>query len=187
MARPTACTCSLDQPANLTNSQILAMVSGSQSGELLRSRHFVRGYNGVSSGNHVATVITYEPTGNYNIQRFAGLLTQTNLGLGFGDMNATNTYTTTDIRCSGACSNNSVEDVLYSQNSKFRAAFDVNGDGLGDNRDLFLLGQRVGCPRGRPDRPRFLHRFAAAPRRCQREWDRPTRRMSPRCMAASAT
>jgi glycosidase len=133
----------LDQPANLTNSQILAMASGSNQASYYDRDSFVRGYNGVSSGNHVATVITYEPTGNYNIQRFAGLLTQTNLGLGFGDMNATNTYTTTDIRCSGACSNNSVEDVLYSQNSKFRAAFDVNGDGLGDNRDLFALSDEL--------------------------------------------
>jgi hypothetical protein len=45
-----------------------------------------------------------------------------------------------DIRCVGSsCNNNSVEDILYSQNTKFKAAFDVNGDGLGDNRDLFLL------------------------------------------------
>ena len=33
-----------------------------------------------------------------------------------------------------------VEDVLYSQGAKFRAQFDVNGDGLNDNRDLFALG-----------------------------------------------
>jgi hypothetical protein len=104
---------------------------------------FLRTYSGVSNGNHVVTVVTYEPTGNYNIQRFPGLLTQTTIGLGFGDMNSSGSYTTTDIRCSGACSNNSVEDVLYSQNAKFRAAFDVNGDGLGDDRDLFALGNEL--------------------------------------------
>jgi hypothetical protein len=104
---------------------------------------FFRSYNGVSNGNHVVTVITYEPTGNFSIKRIPGLLTQTTIGLGFGDMNASGSYTTTDIRCSGPCSNNSVEDVLYSQNNKFRAAFDVNGDGLGDNRDLFALGQEL--------------------------------------------
>ncbi len=61
-------------------------------------------------------------------------------------MNSSGAYTTSDIRCtsgSGACGNNSVEDVLYSQNAKFRAAFDVNGDGLGDNRDLFALGNEL--------------------------------------------
>ena len=106
----------------------------------------------MTNGNHVVTVVTYEPTGNFNIQRFPGQLTQTNIGLGFGDMNSSGAYTTSDIRCSGVCSNNSVEDVLYSQNTKFRAAFDVNGDGLGDNRDLFGLGQRVGFARGKPGR-----------------------------------
>jgi len=132
----------VDQPANLTNSQILALVSGSNQATYY-DHDFLRTYNGVTSGNHVVTVVTYEPTGNFNIQRFPGLLTQTNIGLGFGDMNASGAYTTSDIRCSGACGNNSVEDVLYSQNSKFRAAFDVNGDGLGDNRDLFALGNEL--------------------------------------------
>jgi alpha-amylase len=132
----------VDQPANLTNSQILALVSGSNQATYY-DHDFLRTYNGVTSGNHVVTVVTYEPTGNFNIQRFPGLLTQTNIGLGFGDMNASGAYTTSDIRCSGACGNNSVEDVLYSQNNKFRAAFDVNGDGLGDNRDLFALGNEL--------------------------------------------
>ena len=51
-------------------------------------------------GNHVATVVTYEPTGNYNIQRFAGLFTQTNnRGRGFGDMNFSSAYVVGDIRC----------------------------------------------------------------------------------------
>ena len=59
-------------------------------------------------------------------------------------MNSSGAFTTGDIRCTtAACGNNSVEDVLYSQNTKFRAAFDVNGDGLGDNRDLFALGDEL--------------------------------------------
>ena len=125
----------LDLPANLTNSQILAMVnSGNQASKY--DDQFIRGY-GVNFGNHVATVVTYEPTGNYSIQRFAGLFTQTNLkGRGFGDMNFSNSYVVGDIRTNVG----SVEDVLYSQNAKYSSAFDVNGDGLGDNRDLFLLG-----------------------------------------------
>jgi alpha-amylase len=133
----------LDLPANLTNSQILAMLSGSTQGNYYDRDGFYRGYNGVTDGNHVVTVVSYEPTGNLNVQRFSGWYTDTNIGLGFGDMNSSGLYTTSDIRCSGACSNNSVEDVLYSQNNKFRAAFDVNGDGLGDDRDLFLLGNEL--------------------------------------------
>jgi hypothetical protein len=126
----------LDLPANLTNSQILAMVgAGTQAGYYDRDQ-FVKGY-GVNYGNHVATVITYEPTGNYNIQRFPGLFTATNSrGRGFGDMNFSNNYLVSDIRTNTG----SVEDVLYSQNAKYSSAFDVNGDGLCDNRDLYLLG-----------------------------------------------
>lgn len=135
----------IDQPANLSNSALLAMVSGSNQATQY-DHEFLRTSSGVTNGNHVVTVITYEPTGNFSIKRIPGLLTQTSIGLGFGDMNSSSSFTTTDIRCAsgtGACGNNSVEDVLYSQNNKFRAAFDVNGDGLGDNRDLFALGNEL--------------------------------------------
>ena len=33
--------------------------------------------------------------------------------------------------------------MLYSENNKFRASFDVNGDGLNDDRDLFLLSNEL--------------------------------------------
>jgi glycosidase len=138
-----------DLPATWTNAQILAGINLNPSAYQLSYYDrdaFVRGYSGLSNGNHVLTVVTYEPTGNYSIQRIPGQLTVTTIGKGFGDMNVSGSYTTTDIRCStgsGACGNNSVEDVLYSQNTKFSAAFDVNGDGLGDNRDLFVLGNEL--------------------------------------------
>ncbi len=130
----------LDLPANLTEPQILAQVNGTNQAGYYDRDQFVRGIGGVVTGNHVATIVTYEVTGNFNIQRIPGLFTDTNLGAGFGDMNSSGIYGTTDIR---GTSNGSVEDILYSQNSKFRAQFDVNGDGLGDNRDLFLLGSEL--------------------------------------------
>jgi alpha-amylase len=132
-----------DLPSTTSNSTILGMVGSNSQATSYDRDSFLKSYNGVAYGNHVITVVTYEPTGNYNIQRFPGQFTQTTLGLGFGDMNSSNSYSTSDIRCSGVCSNNSVEDVLYSQNTKFQAAFDVNGDGLGDDRDLFLLGNQL--------------------------------------------
>jgi hypothetical protein len=136
----------IDLPASLSEAQILALVTGSNQAGYYDRDQFIRGYSGVSSGNHVVTVVSYEPTGNYNIQRFPGQFTDTNIGLGFGDLNSSGAFTVSDIRCSsgsGACGNNSAEDILYSQNTKFRAAFDVNGDGLGDNRDLFALGDEL--------------------------------------------
>ncbi len=131
----------LDLPASMTNAQIFALTQAGQNdaGQYDRDS-FVYGFNSTTTGNHVATVVTFEPTGRYNIQRFAGLFTDTNLGAGFGDLNSNGVYQTSDILGVG---NNSAEDILYSQNNKFRAAFDVNGDGLGDNRDLFALGDEL--------------------------------------------
>jgi hypothetical protein len=141
----------LDLPATTLNATILSMVGSANQANRFDTTFVSKStlYNGVTEGNHVFTVVTYEPTGNYKIERFTGLYSQTNIGLGFGDMDFSNSYTPTDIRCasgSGTCGNNSVEDILYNQNSKFSfqgAALDVNGDGLTDNRDLYLLGNEL--------------------------------------------
>jgi hypothetical protein len=118
----------------------MALAGQGDAGEYDRDQ-WIYGFNGVTTGNHVATVVTFESTFDgvhgFNVERFAGLFTDTNLGAGFGDLNANGVYETNDVVGTG---NNSAEDVLYSQNAKFRAAFDVNGDGLGDDRDLFALG-----------------------------------------------
>lgn len=132
----------LDLPANLSDAEILARVNGTNQMGYYDRDKFIRGQS-VNFGNHVATIVTYEPTGNFNIQRFSGLFAQTNgKGRGFGDMNFSNGYVLADIR-ETIPDNGSVEDVLYSQNAKFSSAFDVNGDGLNDNRDLYLLGDEL--------------------------------------------
>jgi hypothetical protein len=132
----------LDLPATLTDAQVIAEYNNpsspyrkAQSDYYDRDKR-IAGFGNINYGNHVATVITYEPTGNYSVRRFPGLLTETiNRGAGFGDMNFSNAYAVGEI----VNNTGSVEDFLYSQNVKFSSAFDVNGDGLGDNRDLFLL------------------------------------------------
>ena len=102
------------------------------------SREFI----GVTSGNHVATVVTFEPTYDgthgFNVQRFAGLFTQTNIGAGLGDLNVNGQLEIADISGSGG-----FEQILYSQNAQFHAAADVTGEGLVDNRDLFALGAEL--------------------------------------------
>jgi hypothetical protein len=129
-------------PAELSDSEILTMVSGTNKMSYYDRDEFIRGRS-VNFGNHAATIVTFEESGNVNVQRFAGLFAQTNnRGRGFGDMNFSNGYVLADIRTTTP-NNGSVEDVLYSQNAKFNSAFDVNGDGLNDNHDLFLLGNEL--------------------------------------------
>ena len=99
-------------------------------------------------------------------------------------MNSSNSYVVGDIRA--ATCNNSVEDVLYSQNSKFSSAFDVNGDGLGDNRDLFLLGNElVAAGAGQAVLDSYTDLLLQA-RRSRIRPARPTRPTSRRSTPASA-
>lgn len=126
----------LDYPANYTDQQYLDRASNGEglTGYYDRDQ-FVYGFSGVTSGNHTVTVVTFEPTGNRNIQRFVGLTTDTNIGAGLGDANADGVFGVNDLVGLGA-----LEPVLYSQNNVFRATLDVTGDGLIDNRDLFGVG-----------------------------------------------
>jgi hypothetical protein len=101
---------------------------------------YIFGYFGVTSGNHTATVVTFEPTGNHGIQRFTGFYTDTRVGLGLGDIDADGMFEAADIEGVG---NGSFEDILYSQNMLFDAAADTNGDGVVDNHDLFALGDEL--------------------------------------------
>ncbi len=100
---------------------------------------FIYGIPVVRSGNSVVTVVTIEPTGNYSVQRFPGLFAETEIGLGFGDMNWNNVWSPEDL----AGTAYGFEAVLYSQNTLFNPAADVTGDGLVDNRDLFALGAHL--------------------------------------------
>ena len=60
----------LDLPANMTDAQIVQEFNNpnstyqkAQAGYYDRDQ-FISGFSGMKYGNHVATVITYEPTGN---------------------------------------------------------------------------------------------------------------------------
>ncbi len=136
----------LDLPENLTDSQVLALALGGQgdAGGYDRDQ-WISGFHDVTTGNHVATIVTYEQTFDgvhgINVQRFAGLFTDTGLGAGFGDLDADNVLEIDDLAGLG---NDSFEDVLYSQNAQFHAAADLDGDGDVDNLDLFALGDELG-------------------------------------------
>ena len=133
----------LDLPSGITNATVLLMALNGQNdaGEYDRDK-WIYGFPNVATGNHVATVVTFEPTYDgvhgFNVQRFAGLFTDTNIGAGFGDSNSNGIYEAADISGAGG-----FEQVLYSQNNQFNASADVTADGLVDNRDLFALGAEL--------------------------------------------
>ena len=124
----------LDLPADLTDAQILAMVGGGNAAGQVDHDLFAYGYDDLASGNHVLTVVTYEVTGNRNVQRLSGIGLTTGRGIGAGDVNADGRFGADDVFGGGA-----FEQVLYSQNGQFNAAADVTGDGRVDSRDLFAL------------------------------------------------
>jgi glycosidase len=131
----------LDLPANRTDSQILQMVNSGQGDAGYYDRDsFIHGFFNLTTGNHVATVVTFEPTGNYNIERFPRLFTQTSLGAGFGDLNGNGVLQATEIMGGGV---QAFDQVLYSQGNSFNAAADVDGDGIITNLDLFGLGDEL--------------------------------------------
>jgi hypothetical protein len=123
-----------DLPAGLSEQQVLAMVNGNTEAQQLDRDLWKKGKAGLVSGNHVATVVTYEMTGNYNVQRFAGLAVNGPIGKGAGDLNHDGQFGANDVSGAGA-----FEQFLYSQNQQFDAAGDLNGDGFIDDKDLFGL------------------------------------------------
>ncbi|MGN6724827.1 MAG: dockerin type I domain-containing protein [Tepidisphaeraceae bacterium] len=126
----------LNLPANLTDAQILTMAQNGQGNTDQIDRDiFKTGFFGVPNGNNTVTIVTYEITGNSNVQRYTGINPTNHLGAGIGDLNHDGAVGTDDL--SGT--SYGFEHFLYAKNTEFNPSADVNGDGLIDNRDLFAL------------------------------------------------
>ena len=125
----------IDQPANMTESQLLSMIGSGSQGNQTDTYTWTHDFNGLTSGNHVATLVTYKPDGTYGIQRFPGLFTATIFGAGLGDINHDGHYTIADVEA--------FKTLYYSNNTQFAAAADFTADGLIDQRDVFLFGQKL--------------------------------------------
>jgi glycosidase len=124
-----------DLPASLTNAQVLALVSGANQANQIDRNLWTFNLKGVTSGNHVATVVAYQLDGSASVQRFPGLFASTIFGAGLGDLNFDGQYTPADMTA--------FDQVLLSNNSQFNPAADLNGDGLVNNSDLLQLYSRL--------------------------------------------
>ncbi|HWB52743.1 MAG TPA: dockerin type I domain-containing protein, partial [Tepidisphaeraceae bacterium] len=127
----------LDLPFGLTDAQVLSDVNSSNQASNTDINVWQQAYNGVTSGNHTITLVSYKPDGSYSIQRFNSLqmpflATTTSVGAGIGDVNYDGLFNSSDIT--------SFNSVLTSNNTLFRPSADVNGDGYVNLSDAFLLG-----------------------------------------------
>jgi len=126
----------LDQPVGVSDAEFIQR-AGSGEGQTGRTDRdlFAYGYFGLTHGNHVATVVTFEATGTVNVQRFPGLLTETGIGRGVGDLNFDGLFSPEDL----ADVPLAFEEVLWSQDGLFNPAADADGNGRIDVADLLLL------------------------------------------------
>lgn len=124
----------LDLGAALSDAQVLSLVGGASQGANIDVNLFSKTFANVGTGNHNLVYVTYEPSGRVSIQRHAGVFLQTGRGLGLGDTNYDGQFSASDIAAGGA-----FETALYSRNTVFNAAADLNADGLVDTRDLLAL------------------------------------------------
>lgn len=126
----------MNLPATVSDEQILQMVANGQGrADAIDRDIFKTGFFGIPNGNNVFTIVTFEITGNLSIQRFTGITPANVRGGGLGDLNHNGVFEPGDL----ANTSHGFEAVLYSRNAQFNPAADLNGDGLVDNRDLFLL------------------------------------------------
>jgi autotransporter-associated beta strand protein len=125
----------LDLGADISEADVLGRIGSATQADKLDRDLFKKYYSGLTHGNHAVTVVTYEPTGNYNVQRFAGLWTDTLFGRGLGDLNFDGYANAADVSL--------LSNVYQSANQTFNPAADVNGDGRIDAADVGLMGSQL--------------------------------------------
>ncbi len=124
-----------DLPAADTTSQILSLVGSANQATQTDTNQWQFQVTGLTSGNHVATIVSYKPDGTYNIQRIAGLYTSTIYGQGLGDLLFDGQYNVADVNAFGS--------LLASNNTEFNPAADYLGTGVITAQDLLPFGQTL--------------------------------------------
>ncbi|HEX7446069.1 MAG TPA: dockerin type I domain-containing protein [Pirellulales bacterium] len=129
-----------DLPAGLTDAQILAMIGGANQANQIDRDLWTIEDDGLTSGNHVATVVSYQIDGTASIERFdaqqfPALSTSTIYGAGLGDLDFNGQIDAHDVALFGQ--------MLESDNQQFNPAADFNGDGQIDNSDFLSFYSKL--------------------------------------------
>jgi hypothetical protein len=126
----------MDLPAALSDAQVLAMVGGANHAQQIDRDLFKYGFFDLTNGNHVATVVTYEITGNVNVQRMPGLYVfSPGSPNGAGDVTLDGLYANDDV--------DGFARLVTSHDTLFSAVADLDGDGLMTVSDWARFGQEL--------------------------------------------
>ncbi len=125
----------LDLPVATSDADILAMVDAGNQARQIDRDQFVFGFNDLTHGNHVATVVSFERTGNVNVQRIPGLFTSTIYGAGLGDLDFNGVIEAADLTL--------FEQAIFSQQNIFNVAADFDANGRIDYIDLQGFSERL--------------------------------------------
>jgi alpha-amylase len=121
-------------PGSLTDQQIKGLASGDNRAEYWDRDVFKKYFGGMQAGNHVFTILTFEITGNWNVQRIAGINIDSPIGRGLGDANFDQQYEGNDLEI--------IRDAILQQDF-FNPAADFNADGWINLTDWNLLGDHL--------------------------------------------
>jgi len=119
----------------LSDDEVLDRVGSENQASEFGFDKFKFGFFDVQQGNNAITVVTFEPTGNRNVQRF--VQRSPGFGAGLGDVDGNDSFEMSDVT--------QFETVLWSpsitnDNDPFHnPAADLTGDGWVDTQDLLAL------------------------------------------------
>ena len=137
----------LDLPASLTDAEVIALSGSAINAGAIDLNLFNASLSGLASGNHVYSVIATEESGNQSVTRYVGQLLSGS-GAGLGDLTGDGLFTVDDV--------NDFATIYNSGNTQFHAAADHDGDGLVDELDVSLFGDRLKRGRRSGRRPLCL-------------------------------
>jgi hypothetical protein len=125
--------------AGLSDAEVLARVGEGNAASAYGADQYKYGFFDVQAGNNALTVVTFEPTGNRNVQRF--VRQSSGFGAGLADVDGDDDFDVADVT--------EFETVLWSpsttnDNDPFHnPAADLNGDGWVDTTDLLQLPETL--------------------------------------------